>query len=258
MLAHYIFRFESMNTIKMALFSLVVCLIITACSSTTSDVHQVIEATDRTMIQDVDLEISAEGIQLTSQTTGSIFTLRQSKNEVIQVAKLVAQRYGFNVTQTQSQSTSSQIGPLNEEKASLTTADVAETVSVKTGFVMNIITAMPDGGACLEGISSAAKNLSYTGSVLTFGIAPASAEHCIVVTAQLYRFEDDDRVLVGEFTDNLGRVGLYAGANEIDNYQLNVDVKDEVRSLELSIGGLINKMLAEDAFVQEKNETFDF
>ncbi|MFT7185589.1 MAG: hypothetical protein ACI84K_000969 [Pseudohongiellaceae bacterium] len=233
-------RFDLMSTIKTIIVTVSLCLVLAACSSTTSDVRQIIDTVDRSSIQGVQLMIGGEGIQLTSQTSSSIFTLHQNAEEVRRLAGLVAQRYGFTV--------------LEENGRSALEGAVPEN----TGFYMNILSAMPDGGECLEGLAAAAKNLSYTGSVLTFGVAPASAEHCLVVKAELYQYLDNQRVLVGEFSSNLGRVEVYAGANEIDNYQLNADKRDEVRSLEVSFGGLLNTMLIEDAFVQKRQETFSF
>jgi len=254
-----------MNTIKTVIFSVALCLTLFACSSTTSDVNQIIEMVDRSSIQGVQLVVGGEDIQLTSQTHSSISTLHQNAKEVKRIAELVAQRYGFSVVEERGhyefddlkdadvQNDSLEGGSLKERNP-----EKSEHEGVNTGFYINIITAMPDGGLCLEGLASAAKNLSYTGSILTFGIAPASTEHCLIVRAELYQYQDNQRVLVGEFSSNLGRVGLYAGANEIDNYQLNVDKRDEVRSLEVSFGGLLNTMLAEGVFEQKINEAFQY
>jgi len=259
-----------MNTIRTIIFSASLCSILFACSSTTSDVNQIIESVDRSSIQGLQLVIGGDDIQLTSQTIGSIFTLHHNPEEVRHIAELVAQRYGFAVVEEKG---SYDLDGTELEVAELDGVDVqdvnfggsvtkdkrsetSEQGDMNTGFYINILTAMPDGGACLEGLATAAKNLSYTGSVLTFGIAPASAEHCLVVQAALYQYQDNQRVLVGEFSSNLGRVGLYAGANEIDNYQLNVDKRDEIRSLEVSFGDLLNRMLAAEAFEQKRNIAF--
>ena len=260
MQVQFTFRFYLMNTIRKTIFIVTACLTLFACSSTTSDVNQVIEGVDRSSIQGVSLVIGGESIQLTSQTSSSIFTLYQNAKEVEHIAELVAQRYGFVTVEEKDMIASFESALNDDEPASPFEGryGVNEKESVTQGFYMNILAAMPDGGACLEGLSTAAKNLSYTGSVLTFGVAPASAEHCLIVKAELYQYQDGLRVLVGEFSSNLGRVGLYAGANEIDNYKLNVDKADEVRSLEVSFGGLLNTMLSEGAFEQKKAETFEF
>jgi len=252
--ALHTFRFDFMNTIKTIIFSVTLCVTLFACS-TTSDVHQIIEAADRSSIQGVQLVIGGDNIQLTSQTSGSIFTLHQNAEEVKRVAELVAQRYGFVVVEEKvsSELDEDELGdnPIKEK-----IYETNEQGDVNTGFYINILTAMPDGGACLEGFSSVAKNLSFTASVLTIGIVPASAEHCLIVKAALYQYQDNQRVLVDEFSSNLGRVGVYVGANKIDNYQFNVKKKDEVRSLEVSFGGLLNTMLAEEAFEQKSDEAF--
>ncbi|MFT5718215.1 MAG: CHASE2 domain-containing sensor protein [Oleiphilaceae bacterium] len=247
MSALHTFRFDFMNTIKTLLFSFALCIVLSACSSSASDVHQIIEAVDRSSIQGVQLVIEGDDIQLTSQTIGSIFTLHQNAQEVRQLAELVAQQYGFIVVEAKANVELDEAGVQN---------DNPEIDEQNASFYLNILTAMPDGGACLGGLASAAKNLSYTGSVLTLGLAPASAEHCLIVTAELYKYQDNERVLIGEFNSNLGRVGLYAGANEIDNYQLNVDKRDEIRSLEVSFASLLNTMLAEEAFEQKIIEYF--
>lgn len=243
-----------MSTIKTIILFFSVCSIF-ACSTTTPNVNQIIETVDRSSIQGVQLVIGGDDIQLTSQTSGSIFTLHQNAVEVRHVAELVAQRYGFVVVEEKGSSEldEDEVGgsPIKEK-----TFETNEQGDVNTGFYINILTAMPDGGACLEGFSSVAKNLSFTASVLTIGIVPASAEHCIIVKAALYQYQDNQRVLVDEFSANLGRVGVYAGANKIDNYQFNVKKRDEIRSLEVSFGSLLNTMLIEEAFEQKSYDTF--
>jgi len=226
----------------------------------TSDVNQIIDTVDRSPIQGVQLVIGGNDIQLTSQTSGSIFTLHQNAGEVRHIAELVAQRYGFVVVEEKgiSELNGDDLESNRFEGAGIQSGsfEVSEQSDVNTGFYLDILTAMPDGGACLEGLDSAAKNLSFTGSVLTFGIVPASTEHCLIVKAALYQYQDNQRVLVDEFSANLGRVGVYAGANLIDNYQFNVKKRDEVRGLEVSFGGLLNAMLAEEAFEQKNNDVF--
>lgn len=244
-----------MNTIKTILLSFSICAILLACSSTSSDVNQIIETVDRSSVQGLQLVIVGEGIQLTSQTNSSIFTLHQNAEEVRRIAELVAQRYGFVVVEEKGLSEIDG-ADLEDSPDKDSHSEASEQGDVNTGFYLNILTAMPDGGTCLDGFAAVAKNLSFTGSVLTFGIAPASTEHCLIVQAELYVYQDNQRVLVGEFSSNLGRVGLYAGANQIDNYQLNVDKRDEIRSLEVSFGGLLNAMLVEEAFEQKNNDVF--
>jgi hypothetical protein len=238
-----------MNTLKTFLFYFALSIVLSACSTTKSDVHEIIEAVDRSSIQGVQLVVDGNDIQLTSQTVGSIFTLHQNSQEVRRLAELVAQRYGFKVVE---EKVRSELGGAVALDGTGEQNENTEMRDENTGFYLNLLIAMPDGGACLEGLSTAAKNLSYTASVITFGVTPASTEHCLVVVAELYEYQDNQRVLVGEFSSNLGRVDLYAGANEIDNYQLNVDKKDEIRSLEVSFAGLLNSMLAEDAFKQKR------
>jgi len=221
-------------------------------------VNQIIETVDRSSIQGKQLVVGGSEIQLTSQTRSSIFTLHQNSEEVKRIAEIVAQRYGFVVVEDKGLSEVDGLDGNNFDGANIhiDNLEVNEQGGVNTGFYLNILAAMPDGGACLDGLDSAAKNLSFTSSVLTLGIAPASTEHCLIVKAELYVYQDNQRVIVGEFSSNLGRVGLYAGANQIDNYQLNVNKRDEVRSLEVSFVGLLNTMLLEDAFEQKNIDTF--
>lgn len=236
-----------MTIIRSIIATVTLCSLLVACSSTTSDVRQIIDTVDRSSIQGLKLAVGGEGIQLSSQTRSSIFTLHQNSEEVMHVARLVAQRYGFSVLE---KGDISQITSLN--------TDLAAQGVEGAEFYLKVLSAVPDGGSCLKGFDSAAKNLSFTGSVLTLGVAPASTEHCLVVEVELYHYEDSQPVLIGGFSSNLGRVELYAGANEIDNYQLNVDKRDEIKSLEVTFGGLLNTMLADGAFVQKRNDTYYF
>ncbi len=223
--ALYLFGFVTMKKILSVTFTIIVSLMFSACSTTTSDVHQIIDSVDSSSIKGLKLVVGGDDIQRTFQTSSRIYSLHQSAEEVKNITALVANRYGFEV-----------LGAGLENSAD---------------FYINLTAAMPDGGTCIEGLSSAAKNLSYTGSVLTLGIAPVSGEHCLIVVAELYQYQGNERVLIGEFRSNLGRVEVYAGANEIDNYQLTVDKRDEIRSLEVSLGGLLRNMISEEAFQQE-------
>jgi len=215
-----------MNKIVIALF-VFTGLLLSACSSTRSDVHQIIDLADKSSTKGVKLVLEESDIQLSYQTNARIYSLHQSADGVRVITRLVLARYGVEVLDAGSESGD----------------DV---------FSLKLLTAMPDGGACVEGFSVATQNLSYTGSVLTLGITPASVEHCLIVKAELYQQQRDERVFIGEFVSNLGRVDVYAGANEIDNYQLTVDKRDEIRSLEVSVAGLLNNMIFEGAF----EETF--
>jgi hypothetical protein len=210
-----------------------VYVLLSACSTTTSDVHQLMASVDRSAIKGVRLVVEGEKIQLSSQSDTRIHTLHQSKEDVLQLAALVAKRYGFDVLDS--------VEPVNQTNGS-------DFLTDRAVFSINIAEAMPDGGACVEGLSYAAQNLSYAGSVLTLGVSPASIEHCIVVRAELFRHHRGEQELVGEYTSNAGRVAVYAGANEVDNYQLTVSRRDEIRGLEVSIGGLLNAMISDFAF----------
>ena len=241
-----------MNVIKTTVCSIFFCIGLSGCSTTTSDVHQVMASIDRSAIQGVSLAIETIKVQRTSQTSGHIFTLHHTAEEIKHIAQLVAQRYGFSVVKNVDNS-------INEESSHhKNTNEMPEDSHVKAGYYINVLNAMPDGGACLEGLAATAKNISYTSSVLTFGVAPASVEHCLIVTAELYQYQDGQPVSIGLFSSDLGRVAVYAGVNEIDNYQLSVDKKDEIRSLEVSIGGLLNKMLLENAFEQKQVDEYSF
>ena len=195
------------------------CSVLFACSSTTSDVHQLKGPLDNTSTNGLKLEVAGDDIQLTFQTDSRIFSLHQNADDVTRVTELVAERYGFNIVEAGAEE-----------------------------YSLELISVVPDGGDCVTGFSSVMNNLSYTGSILTFGLLPATSEHCLVVTADLYQIESGERVLVGRFSSDLGRIDVYAGANEVDNYQLTVDRRDEIRSLEVSVGGLLNLMISEYSF----------
>jgi len=205
------------------LFWVMISFGLTACSTTTSDVRQLMNLADRSKTGEISLAIGAEKIQTTSQDDTRLYKLHHSGAGVTRITREVASLYGFKLTDAD----------LNVDAAD---------------YYLHLTKAMPDGGACIGWLGSIAQGLSFTVSVMTFGIVPASGGHCLVVNATLYRVEAGEQVIAGEFMSNAGRVDVYAGANEVDNYQLVVDRADEARGLEASIGGLLNKVLVEHAF----------
>ena len=69
-----------------------------------------------------------------------------------------------------------------------------------------------------------------------------------MVELELYERIGGELLLVGEFLSIEGRVDVYAGANEVDDYQLTVSKRDEALGLETSMAAVINHMIGEGAF----------
>lgn len=167
----------------------------------------------------IKIAVRANQARTSSQAHGRIYTLHHGGAELKSLAEGVAKYYGFSVE------------PENQAQ-----------------FLLEVNEAVPDGGACFEGVRSVGHGLSYSLSVLTFGVTPALNGHCLFVTASLYRRVAGEFEIVGDFFSNEGKVDVLAGANEVDNYQLTVEKVDEARGLEVSIAGLFNQMLYEEAF----------
>lgn len=209
-----------MAQIEMKLL-LLMCLLglLSACSTTTSDARQYLVNASNAKISSSALHVDRSQLILASQEGGGLYELHHSSLEVGQMFANVASKFGFR-------------------KASPEEAT----------YVAKLISAFPDGGAC-EGLGDAASDgASYTASVLTFGILPASGSHCYLVALELYERIGGELLLVGEFFANNGRVDVYAGANEIESYSLIVTRRDEVLALETSIAALFRQMILDGAF----------
>lgn len=193
-----------------------------ACSTTSSDARSILNGVsmeDKAIHSAIALTITSADLITSSQDSGRLYKLHETKEEINQLATNIARLYGFNMVEPKS----------------------AE-------FEMSLKLAQPDGGACVEGFGVAAKGISFSASILTLGISPATSSHCFVVVADLHYIGDASRELVGEFTSNAGRVEVYAGANEVDNYQLTVTRHDEEKALEASFAGLFQRLIEDEIF----------
>lgn len=199
---------------------LAVIAMISACSTTQSDVRRVSIATDRSSAIDTLLAVTGQNIRTSFQDSSALHTLHSDADTVLAIARIVARHYGFTL--------------------------VAES---EAEYVLDIKSAVPDGGACVDGVESAELNASYTLSLLTLGSFPATAVHCLVVNAELYdKRSRDERMLMGAFESNAGSVELVAGINDLKVYQRTVKPDDERRGLEASFGALLSELIDEGAF----------
>jgi len=193
-----------------------------ACSTTSSDARNILRKVseeDKSTYSNVRLSINSDSLVTSSQDSGRLFKLHESKSDIRHLAVNIAEYYGFNVVSD----------------------DQAE-------FQLVLKLAQPDGGACVEGLGVATKGLSFSASILTLGISPATSSHCFIVSADLFYVLNDEDELIGEFISNEGRVEVYAGANEVDNYQLTVSRHDEEKAIETSMVGLFNAIISAQLF----------
>ena len=91
------------------------------------------------------------------QNSGRLYKLHSDANTIVAIARIVARHYGFTVVEPQ-----------------------------QAEYIIEIHSALPDGGACVSGVEAAELDASYTISILTLGAFPATAVHCLVVDASLY------------------------------------------------------------------------
>lgn len=203
------------------------CFVITlfGCSSTQYNSSELINNIDKLSLDSITLVIDTGNVVLASQANERLFKLHHNASEVDEMFSNIAKRFGFKLT--------------SEEEAI---------------YRLNILDVKPDGGACLEGLSSFNKGLTFTFSVMTLGILPATNAYCIEVTADLlYRPEvygelSEDMEPLALFSANKGRINVVAGANEVDNYQRTVTIEDEARAIETSIAYLFEDMIKQGAF----------
>lgn len=202
-------------------FALVgVLLFLAACSASQSNVRQSAESTDRSSANGVKLAIDVSQLQTSSQEGGGLFTLHASRAEVRAIAERIAGFYGFE--------------PVPEAQAS---------------FKLDIKRAVPDGGACTEGVEAAEVNVSYTLSLLTLGAFPATKFYCMLIVVDLYDTRNGQIFEMGEFFSNRGLVEAYAGVNTLKSYRRSVDRAEEIKGLESSFGEIMSEIIDEGAFV---------
>jgi len=212
------FSVLKMKVLRLGALS-VFCALLAACSTTTSNVRDVMEEVDRSELSYIRMAITGDTIQTALQDSERLFELHSTRSEILDLINTVARFYGFTL--------------VDESEAD---------------FVLDIQQVVPDGGACVYGAEAVRDGFTYSTSVVTFGIVPAKAAHCIVVTAELYQGYKDDSTIIGEFISNRGWVRIYAGVGEIDNYRKTVKKRDETKAIEASAAGLLNLLIEEGAF----------
>lgn len=209
-----------MRSIVLSVACIVLVAMLSACSTTSSDVRDImVDLEDPSYVQLIKVAIGDNTFKTTSQDLERIFTLHHDSAEINQLAKSVADFYGFTV--------------VPKEQAQ---------------FYIEFKEAVSDGGACMGTVESISSDAMYVFSTLTLGVLPGHNAYCLFVTASLYRKSAGEWDIVGDFFSNEGKVSVVAGANEVTSYRLVVDKADEARGLEASIGGLLNQMLYDEAF----------
>lgn len=198
---------------------LLVVMVLSACSTTPSNVRTLLNDEDIARVSGTSLAIFGDQIQTSSQGDTRIFTLHHQPDDIVQLSETVARAFGFLLTEK----------------------NLAD-------YHLRILRATPDGGACVEGWSAAGEGASYTASVLTLGILPARGAQCLLVSAELFAVIAGTPQLLAEFESNDGQVTIVAGARDVDRYRSSVDRADELRALEASIGALFQTMIRQGAF----------
>ncbi len=203
----------------------VCCFCLMACSTTTYRGQELLSGVDKDRLSSVSIFISSEQMVLASQANERLFKLHHNAAQVHEMVSNLARVFGF------------QLRPEAEAE-----------------YRLNLLAAKPDGGECLQGLSTVGKGFTYTMSVLTLGVVPATNGYCLQVDAELfYRQEifgelSKELSFLAEFSVNEGRVSVLASANEVDNYQRVVTIEDEARALETSISALFKTMIEKGAF----------
>lgn len=198
---------------------LALIVVLNGCSTTTSNVRDVMAEVDRSELAYIRMAVTGDVIQTALQDSERLFELHSNSAQVLELIRTVVRYYGFTL--------------VDESDAD---------------FVLDIQQAVPDGGACVHGVESFRDGFTYSTSVVTFGIVPAKAAHCIVISAELYQGYKDETTVIGEFISNRGWVRIYAGVGEIGNYRKTVKERDEIRAIEASAAGLLNLLIDEGAF----------
>lgn len=212
-------KYSMMKSQLLSVVLLALLFMLSACSTTTSNVRDVMAEVDRSELAYVRIAVTGEKIQTALQDSGRLYELHSRSSEVLELAQAVAKYYGFSVV------------------------DPSEA-----DFVLDLQQAVPDGGACVYGMEAARDSFTYSTSVITFGVVPAKAAHCLVVSAELYEGEKNETNVLGEFISNRGWVRIYAGIGELPNYRKTVTERDEIKALEASFAGLYNLLINEGAF----------
>ena len=194
-------------------------IVLQACSTSTSDLRVYLDDAGQSPISSSALFVDRSKLLTSSQEGGGLYKLHHTAEEVRQLVVNVASKFGFE--------------SVSRDEAT---------------YVMELLAAHPDGGACEDLGEVAGSGASYTASVLTFGVVPAHKSHCYLVELALYERIGGELLLVGEFFANQGKVDVYAGAKEIESYGLIVTKRDELLGLETSVAALFKQMVVEGAF----------
>jgi len=193
-------------------------LMLSGCSTPNFDVHSYLDKLTQKQInlnKKTIFEIEATTFKTTSQRNRHIFKLQHSTKEVKAITQNIARKYGFGVT--------------NGDNAN---------------FALKLIAVMPDNTLCnKDAVRTVKQNLRYSASILTLGVAPATSVYCLIVRTELYKIVYGERELIAKFGSNAGQVKVYAGANDIESYQLVVTQHDEEKALEVSIASLFNQLM---------------
>lgn len=207
------------------LLTLVLLVALAACSTTQYEAERLSKEIANAKQKPVKIAIDTQNIILSSQANERLFKLHHNQAEVHEMVENIAKRYGFQ----------------------LTSVSDAE-------YLLKVYDAKPDGGACVKGLSAFNKNATFTLSVITFGILPATNGYCIAVEAELlykprvYGQLMDEMNSLARFHSDAGKIDVLAGANEVDNYQRIVTAEDEARALEISLVMLFQDMIRKGAF----------
>ena len=205
--------------------TLFLIVLLSACSSTQYESSVLIENIDKSKLNSVKIHIDSNGVILASQANERLFKLHHNHFEVQEMFENMAKKFGFQVT--------------NKDQAE---------------YRLNVLDVKPDGGDCVQGLSSFNKGLTYTMSIMTLGVLPATNGYCVQVNAELfYRQEvygelSTEMIPLSLFNSNKGRINVLAGANEVNNYQRIVTIEDESRAIETSIAHLFEDMIQQGAF----------
>lgn len=199
--------------------------ILSGCSSTQYNSAELNRNIGQLNLNAATVFIDSSQVVLASQANERLYKLHHKASEVDEMFHNIAKRIGFELTQ--------------EKNAA---------------YRLQILDVKPDGGSCLSGFSSFNKGLTFTLSIMTFGVLPATNGYCIEVKAALfYRPEvygklSEEMTPLATFSSNKGRINIVAGANEVDNYQRTVTIENEARAIETSITYLFEDMIKQGAF----------
>lgn len=202
---------------------------ILACSSASNNLRDVASRQHAQALADISVAINTKAMQAHAQEDGELLSLHASREQVGLMAQQLLSYYGF-------------------EQATLSNGD-SSSAQQTADFSLVIDKVQPLSKNCVAGVADEAElDASYTLSVLTLGVFPATKVYCVLVEATLYDMRAGEAFEMGQFFSKAGQLEAYASVQTLTSYRRSVSAQEEGKAIEVSLASVLNELIDEGAF----------